>query len=438
MHSITELTEDFYGSPSSEKPFNSLEKLKFAKIPEWKQWHVLGKGEFPALHDLSIDDCPKLVEKFPENLCSLTNLLISRCPELNLETPIQLSSLKWFHGMKQIEVLVISDCISLTSLPISTLPSTLKRIRIRHCQKLQLEAPDSSKMNSNMFLEELRLDGCDSISSPELVPRARYLRIERCQNLTRFLIPNGTKTLDILFCENLEIPLSVSCGTQMTSLRISGCKKLPERMQERLPSLKELRLSLCPQIESFPDGGFPFNLQILLMIDCEKLVNGRKEWHLQRLPSLRELYIFHDGSDKEIVGGENWELPCSIQRLVIVNLKTLSSQLLKSLTSLESLDIRKLPQIQSLLEQGLPSSLSKLDIYYCPNLQSLPESRLPSSLSELTIRDCPDLQSLPIKWIASSLSKLSIYRCPLLKPLLEFDKGEYWPEIVHEYDHECL
>ncbi|KAM3399167.1 hypothetical protein P3S68_002683 [Capsicum galapagoense] len=156
------------------------------------------------------------------------------------------------------------------------------------------------------------------------------------------------------------------------------------------------------------------------------------------LPSLRELYIFHDGSDEEIVGGENWQLPCSIQRLVIVNLKTLSSQLLKSLTSLESLDIRKLPQIQSLLEQGLPSSLSKLDIYYCPNLQSLPESGLPSSLSELTIRDCPDLQSLPIKWIASSLSKLSIYRCPLLKPLLEFDKGEYWPEIVHEYDHECL
>ncbi|PHT35106.1 hypothetical protein CQW23_26906 [Capsicum baccatum] len=37
MHRITEVTEDFYGSPSSEKPFNSLEKLEFAKMPEWKQ-----------------------------------------------------------------------------------------------------------------------------------------------------------------------------------------------------------------------------------------------------------------------------------------------------------------------------------------------------------------------------------------------------------------
>ncbi|KAF3620138.1 hypothetical protein T459_34803 [Capsicum annuum] len=94
MHRITEVTEEFYGSLPSKKPFNSLEKLEFAEMPEWKQWHVLGNGEFPALQDLSIEDCPKLIRKLPENLCSLTKLRISRCPELNLETPIQLSSLK--------------------------------------------------------------------------------------------------------------------------------------------------------------------------------------------------------------------------------------------------------------------------------------------------------------------------------------------------------
>ncbi|KAF3612454.1 hypothetical protein FXO37_36773, partial [Capsicum annuum] len=131
MHRITEMTEEFYGSPSSKKPFNSLEKLEFAEMPEWKQWHVLGNGEFPALQDLSIEDCPKLVGKFPENLCSLKNLRISRCPELNLETPIQVSSLERFEvwsspkagvlfdeakleGMKQIEKLLISDFQNLT------------------------------------------------------------------------------------------------------------------------------------------------------------------------------------------------------------------------------------------------------------------------------------------------------------------------------------
>ncbi|PHT61752.1 hypothetical protein T459_34383 [Capsicum annuum] len=444
MHRITEVTEEFYGSLSSEKPFNSLERLEFAKMPEWKQWHVLGNGEFPALRNLSIENCPKLMGKLPENLYSLTELRFSRCPELNLETPIQLSSLKWFEVddspkvgvifdeaelftsqlelMKQIEKLYISDCNSLTSLPTSTLPSTLKHTTICRCQKLKLD-----------------LHECDSILSAEL---------------------------NIRCCENLEI-LSVACVTRMTTLIISECKKLkrlPEGMQELLPSLEELRLSDCPEIESFPDGGLPFTLQLLVIESCKKLVNGRKG----------VLDIYHDGSDEEIVGGENWELPCSIQSLTIDNLKTLSSQLLQSLTSLEYLDTRKLPQIQSLLEQGLPSSLSKLHLYLhnelhslptkglrhltslqsleissCHQLQSLPESGLPSSLSELTIRDFPNLQSLPIKWIASSLSKLSICSCPLLKPLLEFDKGEYWPEIAHipeiyigvtvfDHESECL
>ncbi|XP_015168309.1 putative disease resistance RPP13-like protein 1 [Solanum tuberosum] len=54
MHRITEVTEEFYGSLSSKKPFNSLEKLAFVKMPEWKQWHILGSGEFPKLEKLSI------------------------------------------------------------------------------------------------------------------------------------------------------------------------------------------------------------------------------------------------------------------------------------------------------------------------------------------------------------------------------------------------
>ncbi|KAL3354911.1 hypothetical protein AABB24_019147 [Solanum stoloniferum] len=121
MHQITEVTEEFYGSSSSTKPFNSLEKLEFAKMPEWKLWHVLGKGEFPVLEELLVYCCPKLIGKLPENLSSLTRLRISNCPELNLETPIQLSNLKEFEvadaqlftyqleGMKQIVKLDITD-----------------------------------------------------------------------------------------------------------------------------------------------------------------------------------------------------------------------------------------------------------------------------------------------------------------------------------------
>ncbi|XP_049388417.1 putative disease resistance protein At3g14460 [Solanum stenotomum] len=495
MHQITEVTEEFYGISSSTKPFNSLEQLEFAEMLEWKQWHVLGKGEFPVLEELSIDGCPKLIGKLPENFSSLRRLRISKCPELSLETPIQLSNLKEFEvanspkvgvvfddaqlftsqleEMKQIVKLDITDCKSLTSLPISILPSTLKRIRISGCRELKLEAPINA-----ICLKELSLVGCDS---PEFLPRALSLSVRSCNNLTRLLIPTATETVSIRDCDNLEI-LSVACGTQMTSLHIYNCEKLkslPEHMQQLLPSLKELKLVNCSQIESFPEGGLPFNLQQLWISCCKKLVNGRKEWHLQRLPCLRDLTIHHDGSDEVVLADEKWELPCSIRRLSIWNLKTLSSQLLKSLTSLEYLFANNLPQMQSLLEEGLPSSLSelklfsnhdlhslpteglqrltwlqrleirdchslqslpesgmpsslsKLTIQHCSNLQSLPESGLPSSLSELRIWNCSNVQSLPESGMPPSISNLYISKCPLLKPLLDFNKGDYWPKIAH-------
>ncbi|XP_049380337.1 putative disease resistance RPP13-like protein 1 [Solanum stenotomum] len=441
MDRITEVTEEFYGSWSSKKPFNSLEKLEFGDMPEWKQWHALGIGEFPTLEKLSIEYCPKLMGKLPENLCSLKELSISGCPELSLETPIQLSSLKRFEvggspkvgvlfdeaqlftsqleGMKKIEGLFISDCNSLTSLPFSILPSTLKTINISCCQKLKLEASVGE-----MFLENL-LEECDSIT--ELISRACSLDVIRCHNLSRFLIPTATERLR---CDNL-----------------TKLKRLPQLP----PSLKDLILYNCPEIESFPEGGLPFNLQDLVIHNCKKLVNGRKEWRLQRLPCLKQLGIHHDDSDEEILAGENWELPSSIKSLSISNLKTLSSQVLKSLTSLEYLFIGNLPQIQSMLEEGLhssplqcldifsfhqlqslaplPSSLTQLIISDCPNLKSLPP--LPSSLSELTISDCCNLKSLPVNGMLSSLSKLSISKCPFLKRLIKFDKGKYWPEAAH-------
>ncbi|KAG5589527.1 hypothetical protein H5410_040041 [Solanum commersonii] len=62
---------------------------------------------------------------------------------------------------------------------------------------------------------------------------------------------------------------------------------------------------------------------------------------------------------------------------------------------------------------------------------SLKESTLPFSLSELIIQYYHNLQSLPVKGMLSSLTKLSISNCALLKPRLDFDKGEYWPKIAH-------
>ncbi|XP_027768729.1 putative disease resistance protein At3g14460 [Solanum pennellii] len=495
MHGIREVTEEFYGILSSKKPFNSLEKLLFEDMPEWKQWHVLGSGEFPKLEKLSIIMCPKLMGKLPENLSSLTGLSIS---DTSLFDESQLLRSQ-FEGMNQIVELSIYRCNSVTSLPFSILPSSLKRISIRNCEKLKLEEAVGC---SDMILEELKLREFDCIDdiSPEFLPRARKLSVESCPNLTRFLIPTATESLTIQNCENVEI-LSVAVDSAMTYLEIRNCEKL-----------QEIHL---------------FNLQVLKMSNCKKVVNGRKEWCLRRLT---ELEIRHDGSDEEI---QHWQLPSSITRLTITNLKTLSSQVLKSLISLQylrfegniplslveqgglpsslsklhleyndelhslhlshltslvhlhiflcpnlqslsesalpsslshltiigcrnlqslsesalpsslsHLTISHCPNLQSLSESALPSSLSELVISHCHNLQSLFESALPSSLSQLNIFDCSNLQSLPVKEMPSSLSTLHISGCPLLEPLLEFDKGKYWQNIAQipilYIDEECL
>ncbi|KAH0713117.1 hypothetical protein KY289_009076 [Solanum tuberosum] len=329
MHGITEVTEEFYGSLSSKKPFNSLEELAFVDMPEWKQWHVLGNGEFPILENLSIINCPEVSLETPIQLSSLKRFEVSGSPKVGVVLDDAELFRSQLEGMKHIVELDTSDCNSLNSLPFSILPSTLKRIRISGCQKLKLDPPVGEM---SMFLEDLTLEGCNCIDdiSPELIPSAHRLNVSNCHNLTRFLIPTATESFYILGCENLEI-LSLTCGeSQMTYLQMYDCKKLkwmPEHMQE----LKQLNLSNCPEIESFPEGGLPLNLQQLSIGNC------RKEWRLPRLPCLKQLVIIHDGSGDEIVGGENWELPSSIQTLIIYNVKTLSSQHLKSLTSLQHL-----------------------------------------------------------------------------------------------------
>ncbi|TMW83078.1 hypothetical protein EJD97_003041 [Solanum chilense] len=420
MHGITEVMEEFYGRLSSKKPFNCLEKLEFEDMTEWKQWHALGIGEFPTLENLSIINCPELSLERPIQFSSLKVFRVVGCPVVFDDAQLFRSQLE---AMKQIEEIYIRDCNSITSFPFSILPTTMKTIEISRCPKLKLEA-----LVGEMFVEYLSVNDCGCVDdiSPEFLPTARQLSIIDCHNVTRFLIPTATETLTIENCENVE-KLSMACGgaAPLTLLSILGCKKLkclPERMQELLPSLELLLLSDCPEIE----GELPFNLQKLYISNCKKLVNGRKERHLQRLTVL---VIDHDGSDEVI---EHWELPSSIQRLSIKNLKTLSSQHLKSLTSLQYLEIYgNLSQFQS---QGQLSSFSHLtslqtlQLRKFRNLQSLAESALPSTLSHLDIRECPNLQSLSLP---SSLSKLIIFICPLLTPLLEFNKGEYWPQIAH-------
>ena len=62
-------------------------------------------------------------------------------------------------------------------------------------------------------------------------------------------------------------------------------------MHTLLTSLDDLWILDCPEIVSFPEGDLPTNLSSLEIWNCYKLMESRKEWGLQTLPSLRYLTI---------------------------------------------------------------------------------------------------------------------------------------------------
>ena len=95
------------------------------------------------------------------------------------------------------------------------------------------------------------------------------------------------------------------------------------------------------------------------------------------------------------------------------------------------------------LTESLPANLECLSIASCPLLQFLgPKEILKSltSLRDLYIEDCPMLQSLPEDGLPSSLQHLQIQRCPLLTERCQKEEGGGGgpdrPKVLHIPDLE--
>ncbi|KAK9938882.1 hypothetical protein M0R45_015597 [Rubus argutus] len=168
-------------------------------------------------------------------------------------------------------------------------------------------------------------------------------------------------------------------------------------MRTTLMSLMSIEIHNCPELESFPEGGLPCNLETLSIYEnCKKLVENRMQWGLLQLSSLRHLGINFDKCEEEIDSfPDEGLLPTTLTRLVfgnLSNMKTINSKELKRLISLQPLLIAN-----------------------CPELLCLPDDGLPISLSDLTI-----------------------FRCPLVTQRCEKVKGEDWPKIAHIPDKDIF
>ncbi|KAI8015623.1 putative disease resistance protein [Camellia lanceoleosa] len=355
----------------------------------------LGWQGLSSLVELVISSA-SVKELTPElyTLINLKVLFIERCPDLLLFPDTRLPPMLTDLG--------ISDCRAIRCLPekVMCLNSCLKSLSVWDCPKLVF--PLSEEMeNCYTSLESLSLVNCDSLPSLplELFPKLQSLRIEDCRNFETLLTPYrlgfqnfaSLERLSLDGCSNMEsFSQQVLIAPNLKTFDLWNCKKLkslPDRMHS-LTSLQSLSIWNCPRIESFPEGDLPSSLHSLEIRNCAKLVARRREWGLRRLPSLTRFLI--SGKYEEDV-------------------------------------------LESFPEEGLlPSTLKRLEIKDLPNLKSLNNRGLQhlGSLKNMKIAGCPQLQSLPEEGLPTSLFLLEILACPLLKPHCLREEGQDWHKIA--------
>ncbi|KAI9074158.1 hypothetical protein K1719_043873 [Acacia pycnantha] len=405
MASIVTLGGEFYcskGEPSSFQPFPSLEILRFENMPIWEEWTLFeGEGEkfpFPRLKQLSLHNCPMLKGDIPDILPSLTKVSISNCKQLEAKS----TALQWITSVEELKIekgehgllgafdhfpldslksltikkcdslqclprtimgshclqmLSLKDIPSITSFPIDGLPTSLRSLSIRNCEKLEFLPQDSWQNYTS--LENLYIrKSCHSLKSFPLgcFPKLECLHIFDCHNLESFAHVGGSAlSLNLLYVESCEEFRS------MSELHIDS-----------LSNLHDLCLEFVPKLESLPQGGLPSNLRSLSIGGCNGLYSiPIKDWGFQRLTSLSCFFVYESESILHILL-KNQLLPISLMYIYIIgvlNLKLLEGTGLQHLTSLQLLCIISCPNLESLPEDALPSSLLSLIIYECPKLE---------------------------------------------------------------------
>ncbi|XP_068501184.1 putative disease resistance RPP13-like protein 1 [Phaseolus vulgaris] len=337
------------------QPSNLLENLSMrnysgTEFPSWVFDNSLSNLVF-----LKLEDCKYC-------LCLPPLGLLSSLKTLEIEGNSAFASLDCleFHNMKEWEEW---ECKT-TSFPRLRQLLVFKFPKLKGTDLKKVVVSDEVRISGNSMDTSHTDGGSDSVTIFRLhfFPKLCTLKLIDCQNLRR---------ISQEYAHNHLMNLYIYDCPQFKSFLF------PKPMQIRFSSLTALYITKCPEVELFPDGGFPLNIKEM-SLSCLKLI-----------ASLR------------------------------VSLKCLES------LCIGNLDVEFFPD-----EVLLPPSITSLEIYDCPNLKKMHYKGL-CHLSSLTLLNCPSLQSLPAEGLPKSISSLAIWDCPLLKERCQNPNGEDWTKIAH-------
>ncbi|PON37965.1 NB-ARC domain, LRR domain containing protein [Trema orientale] len=155
-------------------------------------------------------------------------------------------------------------------------------------------------------LRELYLEGCPklNIQLPDYLPSLTMLQVWRCRQLMP-LLPRADhkmdtafprlRTMDIYMCPEQESFLEGGFPSSVTSLQIFNCNKLESlnvKGFQGLASLEQLVIGRCQELKCLPEEGLPDSLSSLCISDCPLLQprcqrNAGQDWtkiaHIPRI-----------------------------------------------------------------------------------------------------------------------------------------------------------
>ncbi|RDY01106.1 putative disease resistance RPP13-like protein 1, partial [Mucuna pruriens] len=264
---LVSVGSEFYGngigSSAATESFPSLETLRIDDMSAWEVWCPNKTCRaFALLQELHINNCPKLRGDLPINLPSLTLLVIRDCKQL------------------------------ISSLPTA---SAMRVLNVENCGNLKFPVLENQCHQSltSLYLH----NSCDSLQFFPLgiFPSLKSLDISGCKNLTALTVSvkmnTPLRSLSISNCPNFtSFPTKVFAAPKLTLLSIDCCeelKSLPRKMDQKMPSLRELQLWRCPQIQPIED--WPCDLRSVSIWKCDKLIARGLECNQLNSIKLRHL-----------------------------------------------------------------------------------------------------------------------------------------------------
>ncbi|WRX12701.1 NB-ARC - like 10 [Theobroma cacao] len=419
------------------------------------------------MRELELVNCDKMqLQALPTEL---QNLAVENCS-------VQDSTLKlMLQHCTRLEGLSIGSCASLKSLPEGRLPVSLKRLMINNCGEF-----DFSRILLCTSLEELNVwNAPDSLESFPLgsFPNLNSLDFGHCTNIKSFSALEGPHrhlaslhSITIFDCPNfVSFPKGGLSAPNLITLYLINCeylKSLPEQMHSLLPSLHDLRVENCSEIDvqdstlelmlqhcsrleglsigscaalkSLPEGRLPVSLKRLTIDNCA----------LGHLRSLKNLCIrgfarvsavgsefYGNGSSMKsfdsleilrfenmpewkqwlCLGDENGTF-CSLQELYIIDCPRLKGDLPKTLPLLRKFRIENCETLGSALSRA--PDMHELKLVNCDKMQL---QALPTELQNLAVENC-SVQDSSLELMlqhCTRLEGLSIGSCASLKCLPE-------------------